>query len=223
MAGASTGGASRAAGFSHPSNAALRALDRRDPILGRARRRLAPFPVLPDPAGGQSHFHALSRAIIYQQLAGAAARTIHDRVLALTPGKRFPGADQIESLGDDQLRGAGLSAAKLAALRDLSARSLDGRLRLRSIARCADEEIIDQLVEVRGIGRWTAQMFLMFRLARLDVLAPDDLGLREGLKRLDGLDERPTPKELDARGELWAPLRSVASWVLWRASEEPQS
>lgn len=179
--------------------------------------------MLPDPAGGRSHFHALGRAIIYQQLAGAAARTIHDRVVALTPGKRFPGADQIVSLGDGQLRGAGLSAAKLAALRDLSARSLDGRLRLRSIGRLTDEEIIEQLVEVRGIGRWTAQMFLMFRLARLDVLAPDDLGLREGLKRLDALDERPTPKELDARGELWAPLRSVASWVLWRASEEPKT
>ena len=222
MASDSPEGTGRPAGTGPPSNAAFRALDRRDPLLGRARRRLAPFPVFPDTGQGGSHFHALSRAIIFQQLAGAAARTIHDRVAGLTPGKRFPTAQQIVSLSDAKLRGAGLSAGKLAALRDLSARSLDGRLRLRSIGRRSDEDVIDELVEVRGIGRWTAQMFLMSRLARLDILAPDDLGLREGAKRLDGLGERPTPKELEARGEVWAPLRSVASWVLWRVSEEPQ-
>ncbi|MEM1452420.1 MAG: DNA-3-methyladenine glycosylase 2 family protein [Planctomycetota bacterium] len=181
-----------------------------------------PFPPFPDPAQGGSHFHALARAIVFQQLAGAAARTIHDRVLALTPGKRFPTADQILTLSDAELRGAGLSAGKLAALRDLSEHCLDGRLRLRSLSRLEDEEIVDTLVQVRGIGRWTAQMFLMFRLARLDVLAPDDLGLREGMRRLDGLAERPTPKELEARGEAWAPLRSVASWVLWRLTEDPE-
>ncbi|MEM9802492.1 MAG: DNA-3-methyladenine glycosylase 2 family protein [Planctomycetota bacterium] len=205
-----------------PTGAALRALDRRDPDLGRARRRLAPFPTLPDSKHSGSHFHALARAIVYQQLAGAAAKTIHDRVVALTPGSRFPTARDIDALPDEALRGAGLSGNKLAALRDLSERSLDGRLRLRSIARQTDEEIVDALVEVRGIGRWTAQMFLLFRLGRLDVLAPNDLGLREGARRLDGLDERPTPSELEARGEVWGPLRSVASWVLWRLSEEPE-
>ncbi len=124
------------------------------------------------------------------------------------------------ALSEEELRGAGLSGAKFASLRDLAERSLDGRLKLRSIGRMADEDIIDVLVQVRGIGRWTAQMFLMSRLARLDVLAPDDLGLREGCKRLDGLKERPTPKELSSRGAVWAPLRSVASWVLWRLTED---
>ncbi|MEM9383289.1 MAG: DNA-3-methyladenine glycosylase 2 family protein [Planctomycetota bacterium] len=184
---------------------------------------MALFPSFPDRGQVGSHFHALSRAIVYQQLAGAAARTIHDRVLALTPGKRFPTSEEILALPDDALRGAGLSAGKLAAMRDLAERCVDGRLRLRSLSRLEDEEVIETLVQVRGIGRWTAQMFLMFRLARLDVLAPDDLGLREGMRRLDGLGERPSPRELEARAASWAPLRSVASWVLWRLTEEPEA
>lgn len=203
-----------------PSAAALRALDRRCPALAAARRRVAPFPGFPSPGGPRSHFHALARAIVHQQLAGAAARTIHDRVRRLTPGPGFPTARDVLELPDASLRGAGLSANKLRSLRDLAERSLDGRLRLRSLGRLPDEEIIDELVEVRGIGRWTAQMFLMFRLGRLDVMAPDDLGLQEGMKRLDGLAERPRPRELAARAEVWAPLRSVASWVLWRLTEE---
>ncbi len=198
----------------------MRALARRDPKLAAAMRRVAPFPGYPDRSASHSHFHALARAIIYQQLAGAAARTIHNRVLALTPGPRFPDAPALQSLSDARLRGAGLSRGKLAALRDLSQRVIDGELRLRSIARLEDESIIECLVAVRGIGRWTAQVFLLARLGRLDVLACDDLGLREGLRRLDGLATRPTPKELAARGEVWAPLRSVASWVLWRLCDE---
>lgn len=188
--------------------------------MGAALRRVPPFPGLPARKRGETHFHALARSIVYQQLAGKAAATIHGRCCALTPGPRFPSPDDVASLSDEALRGAGLSANKLRALRDLAERSLDGRLRLASLGRRRDEEIIEELVEVRGIGRWTAQMFLMFRLGRLDVLAPDDLGLQEGLRRLDGLDARPGPKELAARGEVWAPVRSVASWVLWRLTEE---
>ncbi len=203
-----------------PSRADLRALAQRDPVLGAALARVTPFPGFPGPGGAGSHFHALSRSIISQQLALAAARTIHDRVHALTPGPRFPRAEELLALDDSVLRGAGLSAAKLAALRDLAERSLDGRLPLARVSRLADEAVIERLVEVRGIGRWTAQMFLLFRLGRLDVLAPDDLGLREGLRRLDGLAERPSPRDLARRGEVWAPLRSVASWVLWRLCDE---
>lgn len=203
-----------------PSPAALRALDRRDPALGRARRRLEAFPGFPAPGQTGSHFHALARSIIYQQLAGAAAKTIHDRVVRLTPGRRFPRPEALAKLRDERLRGAGLSAAKLAALRDLSDRVLSGSLPLTAISRRSDGEVIERLVEVRGVGPWTAQMFLMFRLGRLDVLAPGDLGLQEGLRRLDGLDVRPKPRELEARGQAWAPLRSVASWVLWRLSDE---
>lgn len=203
-----------------PTRAALADLARRDPALGAVLARVPRYPGFPAPGGADSHFHALARAIISQQLAMAAARTIHERVRALTPGPRFPRAEELLALDDAALRGAGLSAAKLAAVRDLAARSLDGSLPLARIARMSDEAVIERLVAVRGIGRWTAQMFLMFRLGRLDVLAPDDLGLREGLRRLDGLADRPTPKELAARGEAWAPLRSVASWVLWRLCEE---
>lgn len=203
-----------------PPASALRALDRRDPALGRARRRLVAFPGFPAPGQAGSHFHALARSVIYQQLAGAAARTIHDRVRDLTPGRRFPRPEEVDLLSDEALRGAGLSAAKLAALRDLSGRVLQGSLPLASIARLPDDEVVERLVEVRGIGPWTAQMFLLFQLGRLDVLAPGDLGLQEGLRRLDGLEERPKPRELAERGERWAPLRSVASWVLWRLSEE---
>jgi DNA-3-methyladenine glycosylase II len=203
-----------------PNRDALRSLAQRDAALGAALVRVAPFPGFPVPGSADSHFHSLARAIVSQQLATAAARTIHDRVRALTPGPRFPRPEELLALAPERLRGAGLSAAKLAALTDLAERCIDGRLALPRVSRLSDEAVIERLVEVRGIGRWTAQMFLMFRLGRLDVLAPDDLGLREGLRRLDGLAERPTPKELAARGERWAPLRSVASWVLWRLCEE---
>jgi 3-methyladenine DNA glycosylase/8-oxoguanine DNA glycosylase len=206
-----------------PSPAALRALRQADPALALAMRRVPRFPGFPNPNGTRLHdssFHALARSIIYQQLAGAAARTIHERVRALTPGPRFPKPDELLALSDAELRGAGLSQAKMLALRDLARRAADGSLPLARFARMDDEAIVERLVEVRGIGRWTAQMFLIFQLGRLDVLAPDDLGLREGMRRLDGLSERPTPKELDARGEAWKPLRSVASWVLWRLSDE---
>lgn len=204
-----------------PTPAQVRALRRRDPVLGAAMGQVAPFPRLPKASQGGSHFHALARAIIHQQLATAAAGTIHRRVLELTPGPRFPSAQEIERLDDATLRGAGLSRAKLAALRDLSQRSLDGRLRLRRLGRLADEEVIEELVQVRGIGRWTAQMFLLFRLARLDVMAPADLGLQEGMRILDGLAERPSAAALEARAEVWAPLRSVAAWTLWRLTDQP--
>lgn len=207
-----------------PTPTQLRALARRDPVLARWAKRLTPFPNFPVATPGVgTHYEALARAIVFQQLATRAAETIHGRVCALTPGSRFPKASELARLTDAQLRGAGLSAAKTAALRDLAARCADGRLKLNSIARRSDEEVIEHLVEVRGIGVWSAQMFLLFRLGRLDVLAPGDLGLQEGLRILDGLDERPGPKELEARGARWAPLRSVASWTLWRIVEHERA
>jgi 3-methyladenine DNA glycosylase/8-oxoguanine DNA glycosylase len=201
-----------------PSAAQLCVLRKRDPVLGEALARVPRFPGFPsaEQRSYQSHFHALASAIVYQQLAVKAARTIYDRVRRLTPGTRFPTAAQLGALSDDELRGAGLSRNKLAALRDLSRRVASGELRLAALARRSDEEIIEELVQVRGIGRWSAQMFLIFRLGRLDVLPDGDLAVREGLRRLDGLDARPTPGETLERGEVWRPLRSVASWVLWR-------
>jgi 3-methyladenine DNA glycosylase/8-oxoguanine DNA glycosylase len=204
-----------------PAASELRALARRDPVLGGAMRRVAPFPGFPNPAAHpyRSHFHALARSIVYQQLAGSAARAIHDRVCALTPGRGFPRAPELLELSDTALRGAGLSRNKLLALRDLATRVGDASLDLRRIARKSDETIIEELVQVRGIGPWSAQMFLLFRLGRLDVMPAGDLAVREGLRRLDGLAERPAPAQVLERAEPWGPLCSVASWVLWRLSE----
>jgi DNA-3-methyladenine glycosylase II len=208
--------------MARPKPAALRALARRDPALGRAMRRLEPLPDFPgaDPPGVRSHFAYLLRAIAFQQLAGAAAATIWGRVCALTPGPSAPKAPEILNLGDQDLRSAGLSRAKLAAYRDLAQRVVDGHLKLRGIGRCSDEEVISRLIEVRGVGEWSAQMFLMFRLGRLDVLPTGDLGVQEGLRILDRLKERPGPKALAKRGESWRPLASVGTWMMWRLVDE---
>ncbi|MHC4844739.1 MAG: DNA-3-methyladenine glycosylase family protein [Planctomycetota bacterium] len=185
-------------------------------------KRTEPYPGFPRKGtpGGESHYAHLARSILYQQLAGKAAATIHGRVCALTPGRGFPRPPDLLRLSDARLRSAGLSGNKLAALRDLASRVVSGDLKLASISRLSDERVIDRLVEVRGIGVWTAQMFLMFRLGRLDVMPAGDLGVQEGLKRLDGLDERPAPATVLERAEVWAPLRSVAAWHLWRLSDE---
>jgi DNA-3-methyladenine glycosylase II len=181
---------------------------------------LPKFPGFPE--SGQprrTRYESLASAIVFQQLAFKAANTIHGRVCALTPGPRFPQPQEILQLSDENLRAAGLSRSKLAAVRDLAAHLGDGRLHLASIHHRSDSEIIEALSAVRGIGSWTAQMFLIFHLGRLDVLPIGDLGVQEGLRILDGLDQRPTPKELQVRGAVWAPLRSVAAWLLYRVVE----
>lgn len=207
----------------HPTAEQLAALAERDPVLGAAMERVEAFPGFPSPeqAAG-SHYQHITRAIIGQQLSTKAARTIHGRIVALTDGPHFPTPEELEQLDDTDLRGAGTSRPKIRAIRDLAARLADGRLVLDGIEHCDDDEVIERLVTVKGIGVWSAQMFLMFRLGRLDVLASGDLGVREGLKRLDGLDERPSAKEVDERGRVWSPLSSVACWVLWRLTEEPR-
>jgi 3-methyladenine DNA glycosylase/8-oxoguanine DNA glycosylase len=155
--------------------------------------------------------------IIYQQLAAGAARTIHDRVQALSLNpKRFPTSGEILALPEEALKDAGLSRNKLRAILDLAERVQEGRLKLRTLHRNTDEEVRERLTEVWGIGEWTAQMFLLFQLGRLDVFAPGDLGLQEGIRVLDGLEARPTPAQALERAEVWRPLRSVASWYLWR-------
>ncbi|MEM7201560.1 MAG: DNA-3-methyladenine glycosylase 2 family protein [Planctomycetota bacterium] len=204
-----------------PTPAQLRTLRRRDPALARVMPQLPPYPGFPDAMQHRyrSHFHALARAILFQQIAGSAARAILKRVCALTPGPHFPKAPELLALSDAKLRGAGLSVNKVAALRDLAAHVVDGRLRLRGAASLGDDEIIERLVQVRGIGLWTAQMFLMFRIGRLDVMPATDLAVQEGLRRLDGLAERPTPTAALARAAVWAPLRSVGAWFMWRLSD----
>lgn len=161
--------------------------------------------------------------MVYQQLAANAAGTIYDRARKLTPGPGFPKPAEVLEIPDERFRQAGLSAAKTRAIRDLAAQCRDGRVRLRNVSRMDDAEVIDMLTQVWGIGEWTAQMFLIFRLGRLDVMPAGDLGVREGVRRLDGLTERPTPSSVLDRAEAWRPLRSVATWVLYRLcdSQDP--
>jgi DNA-3-methyladenine glycosylase II len=210
--------------MAQPSTADLRALARRDPALGRAMRTLETCPKLPLAAHrGLAPYEYLARAITFQQLSGKAAETIWKRACALGDQGEFPRPDQIARLSDPTLRSAGLSRQKILALRDLAQHEAEGRLPWQSLRRRDDEAVIEALTAVRGIGRWSAQMFLMFRWGRLDVLAGGDLGLQEGLKQLDNLAKRPTPKALLERGAIWAPLRSIASWYLWRLAEAARS
>ena len=204
-----------------PTPEQLDQLARADLRLGAAMERVAEFPDFSKASRRFSNFHYLCRSIIYQQLAGAAAKTIHGRVRALTPGRSFPTPPELLALPEERLRGAGLSRNKALALTGLARRIDGGSLRLGGLGRLPDEEIVERLIVVRGIGVWTAQMFLLFKLARLDVMPATDLGVREGLRRLDGLEERPTPKAVLERSEAWKPLRSVASWVLWRLTDTP--
>ncbi|MBT8398186.1 MAG: DNA-3-methyladenine glycosylase 2 family protein [Gemmatimonadetes bacterium] len=202
-----------------PTKAQLAALSRRDPALGKVMKGLPPFPDLPAKPR-LPYFHTLARIIIYQQLATGAARTIHDRVKALSPNpRRFPTAEEMLAIPENSVRSAGLSRSKLKAIRSLAERTESGDLRLRSLSTLPDQEVVEQLTAVWGIGEWSAQMFLLFHLGRLDIFAPGDLGLLEGIRILDGLGERPTPSEAQQRAQVWAPLRSVASWYLWRLKD----
>lgn len=167
-----------------------------------------------------SHFTSLASAIVSQQVSGAAAATIFARFSALFPDGE-PTAELLGRLRDAQLRGAGLSAAKVAAVRDLAAHVRAETLPLDRVQRMPDADISAALVQVRGIGPWTAQMFLMFRLGRLDVWPTLDLGVQKGVQRVLGLRQRPTPRALETLGLPWAPHRSVAAWYAWRALELP--
>ncbi len=201
---------------------ALRHFQRVDPTLGAALKRVGPCPDLPTAqVRRMSHLAYLSRAIVSQQLAVKAADTIWRRYRRLGVRRSAPTAAEILQLPDATMRGAGLSRNKLAALRDLAKRVEDGSLRLSGLHRYPDEKVIQTLVEVRGIGVWTAQMSLIFKLGRLDVMPSGDLGVQEGVRRLDQLSQRPTPTELERRAEIWAPYRSVAAWTLWRILAEP--
>jgi len=165
-----------------------------------------------------THYDALVRSIVFQQLSGKAAGTIHDRFRALYPRNR-PRPELVLATDDAKLRGAGLSRQKIGYLRDLSARVVERTLPLAHLGRLPDDAIIEHLVQVKGIGRWTVQMFLMFRLGRPDVLPELDLGVQNAIQRAYGLRQRPTPKEVLRIGEPWRPYASVASWYLWRSLE----
>lgn len=168
-----------------------------------------------------SIFHSLSRSIVYQQLAGAAASAILARLEALFPKGRMTPRNLL-AMDDLAFRGAGLSQNKLVALRDLAAKCLDGTVpNKRTLARMTDEEIIERISKVRGIGRWTVEMMLLFRLGRPNVLPVDDYGVRKGIQRLYKLRDLPTKDAMRRRARKWEPWCSVASWYMWRCTELP--
>ena len=163
-----------------------------------------------------THFDALLRAIVYQQLSGKAASTILGRILALYGGA-YPTADQLAATPEEQLRAAGLSRQKLSYLRDLARHVQDGSLPLDRVDDLDDAEIIEALTAVKGIGRWSAQMFLMFRLGRPDVLPDADLGIRKGIQRAYRMRKLPPPKKVQQVGARWSPYATYACWYLWRS------
>ena len=172
------------------------------------------------PRLGRSPFESLARAIAHQQLNGTAADTILRRFIKLFPGRRFPRPEDLDRVEDGAIRAAGFSNAKVAALRDLAAKSLDGTVPpSRLIVRLDDAEIIARLTAVRGVGQWTVEMLLIFQLGRSDVLPVDDFGVRNGFRHAYRKAEMPKPKELLVFGERWRPHRTTAAWYLWRAAD----
>lgn len=205
-------------GFAYDPEQAIEFLASADSKLGRFIERV-PFSM--EIRAMHNPFESLARNIIYQQLHGNAAAAIHQRVRDLY-GKRRLRPQDIINTPDEILRSAGLSTAKTVAIKDLAAKTLDGTVpTLARLRRMEDEEIIERLTQVRGIGRWTVEMLLIFRLGRPDVLPVGDFAVRKGFAAVYGLKEQPKPKELLNYGERWRPYRSVASWYMWRASELP--
>jgi len=194
---------------------ARRLLMRRDPILGAAIKRIGACRMAERQRS--DHLSALTGAIVSQQLSTKAAATIFGRFLALFPEQRIPGAAAIDALDDVVLRSVGLSGQKVGYLRDLCARIADGRLRLDELDALPDEVVIERLTSVKGFGRWTAEMFLMFRLHRPDVLPVGDLGIVTAVTRMYGLRKQPDSKRLLKIGDAWRPYRSVACWYLWQS------
>jgi DNA-3-methyladenine glycosylase II len=210
--------------------AALAHLSSVDKKLAKIIAKAGPCRLQPEKT--QNIFESLMEAIIYQQLNGKVAATITNRVKALFPenthrittrhgeGAGFPSPEQVLAATPELLLSAGLSQAKMLAIRDLAAKALDGTVpTVKAAQKMSDDELVEHLTQVRGIGRWTVEMLLLFRLGRPDVLAVDDYGVRKGFAKMHRLEELPKPKELLAFGEKWRPHRSVACWYLWRAAE----
>ena len=200
---------------------AHRHLSESDPRLAALIARSRPYEITPSVS--IRPFDALAESIAYQQLNGKAAATIWSRVRALYPRKKWLNPMRILATADDSFRAAGLSRAKIAALKDLAAKTIDGTVpSLRVIEGMSDDEIVRRLTAVRGIGRWTVEMFLLFDLGRPDVWPVGDYGVRKGFAKTFGRRELPTPKQLMKFGEKWRPYRSVAAWYFWRALDVPE-
>jgi DNA-3-methyladenine glycosylase II len=198
------------------SEAAINHLTKADRILGRLINKIGPCGWKPERR--RSLFESLVHAVAHQQLNGTAAGTILGRVKALYPGRRFPTPEDLLGTPDGKLRGAGLSRAKVAAIKDIAAKTIDGVVPTsRAIARMNNEAIITQLTAIRGVGPWTVEMLLIFKLGRTDVLPVTDFGVRKGFALTYKLKDLPTPDQLLEYGERWRPYRSIAAWYLWRA------
>jgi 3-methyladenine DNA glycosylase/8-oxoguanine DNA glycosylase len=191
---------------------------KRDRTLARLIREVGPCEL--QISAKQSPYEALAESIVYQQLSGKAAASIYARFCKLFGSRRCPRPERVVESSVEQLRTAGLSRTKAEALRDLARHALDGTIPTRARAeRLSDAEIVERLTEVRGVGRWTVEMFLIFTLGRPDVLPLDDYGVRKGFAQTFGRRILPRPKELSGHGERWRPFRTVASWYLWRAND----
>ncbi|HTU54491.1 MAG TPA: DNA-3-methyladenine glycosylase 2 family protein [Acetobacteraceae bacterium] len=198
---------------------ALGHLRRVDPVLGRFIRHFGPCELSPERS--RSPYAALLRAVAHQQLHGRAAEAIFSRFLALYPGARIPEPAAILATDPAAMRACGFSAAKIATIRAISEAAETGIVPTRrAAARLSDEALVERLTGVRGIGRWTVEMLLIFTLGRPDVLPVDDFGVREGYRLLHGLDAQPKPRALAELGAVWAPHRSTAAWYLWRRAGE---
>ena len=201
--------------LTYDHEAAVAHLRRADPVLARLIDSIGPFTLEPRPGS----FHALARSIFFQQLAGPAARAIMKRVLDLlgTDDERFFTPEQFLAASDEDLRAAGLSRQKLAYLRDLAEKFASLELREDEFAPLDDEEVIRRVVSVKGIGRWTAEMFLIFSLGRPDVLPFVDMGVRRGFQQTYSLDGLPSPEQMRSIAEPWRPFRSVGTGYMWRS------
>jgi DNA-3-methyladenine glycosylase II len=198
--------------------AAERHLQENCALMRRAIPTLGPCGLLS--AAKRAPYESLMRAIAHQQLNGKAAETILGRFVGLYAGCTFPTPEQVLATPRETLRAVGFSEAKVKALHDIAVKTLDGTVPTKAaIVKMPDEAIVERLVAVRGVGRWTVEMLLIFQLGRPDVLPVDDFGIRSGFRVLKKLDAMPTPKALAAYGERWAPHRTVAAWYLWRAAD----
>jgi DNA-3-methyladenine glycosylase II len=193
-------------------------LSKRDPVLKLLIREHGFCGLMPEKR--RPPFQSLVQAVAHQQLNGTAANTILRRFIKLFPGRKFPRPEDLAKVTDEQIRAAGFSFAKIKSIRDIAEKTLSGVIpNSRQIVKLSDDEIVARLTEVRGVGRWTVEMLLIFQLGRLDVLPADDFGVRTGFRHAYKKREMPTPKELLAHGEIWRPHRTTAAWFLWCAAD----
>jgi DNA-3-methyladenine glycosylase II len=198
----------------------MKALAKKDKILARIIKQVGPFALKPDQSRGP--YQALIESVVYQQLTGKAAATILKRVRGLFPGRGFPKPDAILKMSDASFRSAGLSGAKTAAIKDIARKALDGTIpTTRQIQKLSDDEIVERLTTIRGVGRWTVEMLLIFKLGRPDVFPSTDYGVRKGHAWVYGHAELLHPVKLLEISDRWKPHRSAAAWYFWRALELP--